>query len=112
MSSNFLVRVNATNASFHLYPKCPIFIVLPLSMRLFSVLRPAILLCAVSPCIGQWISIGPDGGSAHVLAIDALNPKHLLAGSRGLLLYQSNDAGETWRSLAEFAGPRRSIRLL
>lgn len=51
----------------------------------------------------QWVPIGPDGGSAHVLAIDARNARHLLAGSRNLLLYESLDAGESWHGLAEFA---------
>jgi photosystem II stability/assembly factor-like uncharacterized protein len=55
---------------------------------------------------GQWIPIGPDGGSAHVLALDLRNPGHLLAGSRTLLLYESEDAGESWHALAEFAGPQ------
>lgn len=53
----------------------------------------------------QWTPIGPDGGSAHVLAIDPRNGSHLLAGSRGLLLYVSEDAGTTWRILPDFAGP-------
>ena len=52
----------------------------------------------------QWIQIGPAGGSAHVLAIDAENPRHLLAGSRTLLLYESQDAGASWHNLADFAG--------
>jgi photosystem II stability/assembly factor-like uncharacterized protein len=63
------------------------------------------LICAVSG-FGQWIPIGPDGGSAHVLAIDPQNPEHLLAGSRSLLLYRSEDGGESWKYLPEFAGPR------
>jgi photosystem II stability/assembly factor-like uncharacterized protein len=58
------------------------------------------------PGFGQWISIGPDGGSAHVLAIDQQNPDHLLAGSRTLLLYDSEDAGTSWHILSDFAGVR------
>jgi photosystem II stability/assembly factor-like uncharacterized protein len=56
-----------------------------------------------APASGQWTPIGPDGGSAHVLAIDQRNPRHLLAGSRGLLLYRTEDAGESWHALPEFA---------
>lgn len=48
---------------------------------------------------GQWTPIGPDGGSAHVLAVDARNPQLLLAGSRNLLLYRSEDAGQSWHFL-------------
>ena len=33
-----------------------------------------LLFSAVPPALGQWTSIGPDGGSAHVLAIDPRNP--------------------------------------
>ena len=60
------------------------------------------LIAAVSG-FGQWLPIGPDGGSAHVLAIDARDSDHLLAGSRSLLLYRSEDAGESWHALADFA---------
>ena len=62
-----------------------------------------LFLSAAAAGFGQWIPIGPDGGSAHVLAIDPRNSDHLLAGSRSLLLYQSEDAGESWHTLAEFA---------
>jgi photosystem II stability/assembly factor-like uncharacterized protein len=61
------------------------------------------LLCLAN-VFAAWVPIGPNGGSAHVLAIDAHNPQHLLAGSRNLLLYESLDAGESWHGLAEFAG--------
>ncbi len=76
-------------------------------MHLNHRLAPLLLsLLAASRGFGQWTPIGPDGGSAHVLAIDQRNPQHLLAGSRGLLLYRSEDAGESWRSLPEFAAPQ------
>ncbi len=39
-----------------------------------------------------------------MLAIDPQHPEHLLAGSRSLLLYGSEDAGESWHPLPEFAG--------
>jgi photosystem II stability/assembly factor-like uncharacterized protein len=65
--------------------------------------RLALLLLSSSiVAFGQWTSIGPDGGSAHVLAIDQRDPHHLLAGSRGMLLYRSEDAGESWRPLPDF----------
>ena len=75
-------------------------------MHYFS--RPALLVVAVSflhnvALFAQWKPIGPDGGSAHVLAIDSRNPAHLLAGSRSLLLYKSEDAGESWKPVPDFA---------
>ena len=63
-----------------------------------------LLLLLALPCPAQWVRIGPDGGSAHVLAIDQENPAHLLAGARGDLLYRSEDAGETWTPVSEFGG--------
>jgi photosystem II stability/assembly factor-like uncharacterized protein len=71
-------------------------------MRLKS--RPFLLLLTASVAFGQWKSIGPDGGSAHVLAIDPRDGRHLLAGSRNLLLYNSRDGGDSWHPLVEFAG--------
>ncbi len=65
--------------------------------------RVALLLFCAASGFGQWTSIGPDGGSAHVLAIDPQNPNHLLAGSRSLLLYVSEDSGDSWHYLPEFA---------
>jgi photosystem II stability/assembly factor-like uncharacterized protein len=62
-----------------------------------------LFLALASPAPAEWLPIGPDGGSAHVLAIDSRNPNHLLAGARGMLLYQSDDAGESWRSVPDFA---------
>ncbi len=53
---------------------------------------------------GQWAPIGPDGGSAHVLAMDPQNASHLLAGSRNLPLYESLDAGGSWHVLGDFGG--------
>ena len=44
-----------------------------------------------------WQMVGPFGGSATAIAIDARNPKHLLAGSRSAMVYKSEDAGESWR---------------
>lgn len=79
---------------FHSSPKCLIFIVLLLFF---------LLLVLASPAPAEWVPIGPDGGSAHVLALDARNPAHLLAGARAMLLYQSDDAGESWRYVSEFA---------
>jgi photosystem II stability/assembly factor-like uncharacterized protein len=62
-----------------------------------------LLFSSAALSFGQWTQIGPDGGSAHVLAIDQRNPRHLLAGSRGLLLFRSEDAGESWHPMPEFA---------
>ncbi len=83
--------------------KYPIFKVLPLAMRL----TPRLIFLLLSSALtgwGQWIPIGPDGGSAHVLAIDPRNPNLLLAGSRSLLLYKSDDAGGSWHAL-DFPSP-------
>jgi photosystem II stability/assembly factor-like uncharacterized protein len=75
-----------------------------LAMRLNLRLVSVLFFSLVASCFGQWTQIGPDGGSAHVLAIDPRNGEHLLAGSRGLLLYRSQDAGNSWHYLSEFAG--------
>src|SRR5579863_8384987 len=73
-------------------------------MHLNFLLSPLLLLVFAASAPGQWVPIGPEGGSAHVIAIDQRNPRHLLAGSRGLLLYGTEDAGESWHALPEFAG--------
>lgn len=44
-----------------------------------------------------WQMVGPFGGSATAIAIDAHNPKHLLAGSRSTMVYKTEDAGANWR---------------
>ena len=68
-------------------------------MRLISGLAVLLLLFFPVVALSEWAPIGPDGGSAHVLAIDPHNPNHLLAGSRNLLLYRSEDAGNSWRAV-------------
>jgi photosystem II stability/assembly factor-like uncharacterized protein len=78
------------------------------SMQLNSFLAFIFPLVSMAvPGFSQWVPIGPDGGSAHVLAIDARDPNHLLAGSRGMLLYRSRDGGESWRILSDFDIPQR-----
>lgn len=72
---------------------------------MLSLRIPLLLFAAAISSFAQWVPIGPDGGSAHVLAIDPQNGSHLLAGSRGLSLYVSQDAGASWSILSDFAGP-------
>jgi photosystem II stability/assembly factor-like uncharacterized protein len=75
---------NVAFVPMHLIPASPLFI---------------LLLSSAFTASGQWTPVGPDGGSAHVLALDLHNPNHLLAGSRNLLLYRSENAGESWQAL-------------
>jgi photosystem II stability/assembly factor-like uncharacterized protein len=91
--------------TFHICARYLIFKVLPLSAMRINPRLVLLIFCFAVAGWGQWTPIGPDGGSAHVLAIDPRNPRHLLAGSRGLLVYQSEDAGESWNSLPDFSGP-------
>jgi photosystem II stability/assembly factor-like uncharacterized protein len=87
-------------AFFPSHPICPIFKVLPLFTLLLL-----LFVTAIRPAYADWTSIGPDGGSAHVLALDPQNARHLIAGSRGLLLYRSQNAGESWTLLPSFDQP-------
>jgi len=44
-----------------------------------------------------WQMVGPFAGSATAVAIDARNPQHLIAGARNALVYETKDAGESWK---------------
>jgi photosystem II stability/assembly factor-like uncharacterized protein len=54
---------------------------------------------------GRWISIGPDGGSASVLAIDA-DPRTVYAGTGSMGVFRSRDGGRSWsRAVAGLLDP-------
>src|SRR5208283_3352098 len=56
-------------------------------------------LAADAPSSEIWQVAGPWGGTATAVAVDPKNPQVILAGARNSLLFQSQNAGETWRSL-------------
>jgi photosystem II stability/assembly factor-like uncharacterized protein len=58
-----------------------------------------VLLLAASLHASDWESLGPEGGSVHILAIDRANPTTLLAGTRSGLLFRSTDAADNWVEL-------------
>jgi photosystem II stability/assembly factor-like uncharacterized protein len=47
----------------------------------------------------SWRAVGPWGGTATSLAIDPSNPRTLLAGARGSLVFRSLDSGLNWSRL-------------
>ncbi len=48
-----------------------------------------------------WSSVGPDGGDARSFAADPKNPRHLYLGTLSSWIYESTDAGGSWRRLAQ-----------
>jgi len=52
-----------------------------------------------APSSELWHVAGPWGGTATTVAVDPKNPQVILAGGRNSLLFQSQNAGETWRAL-------------
>jgi photosystem II stability/assembly factor-like uncharacterized protein len=58
---------------------------------------------AALPATAQsvWRVAGPDGGDARAFAADPANPAHLYLGTTNSWLYESQDAGATWRRLAK-----------
>jgi photosystem II stability/assembly factor-like uncharacterized protein len=54
---------------------------------------------ADAPTSEVWHVAGPWGGTATSVAVDPKNPQIILAGARNSLLFQSENSGETWRSL-------------
>lgn len=56
-------------------------------------------LAADAPTSELWHVAGPWGGTATSVAVDPKNPQVILAGGRNSLLFQSENAGETWRAL-------------
>ena len=53
----------------------------------------------VDPAAG-WMAAGPWGGGATAIAVNAANPRELLAGARNSLVYRSADGGASWTRLA------------
>jgi photosystem II stability/assembly factor-like uncharacterized protein len=49
--------------------------------------------------IGQWTSLGPDGGSVCSVAIDPSDPSTIYAGTLGGGVFKSADGGATWRPI-------------
>ncbi len=56
-------------------------------------------LAADAPSSEMWHVAGPWGGTATSVAVDPKNPQVILAGARNSLLFQSENAGDTWRAL-------------
>jgi photosystem II stability/assembly factor-like uncharacterized protein len=54
---------------------------------------------AVSLPVDDWKIAGPFGGTATAIALDAQNPKFILAGGRNSLLFASEDSGASWKML-------------
>ncbi|MFL6353806.1 MAG: WD40/YVTN/BNR-like repeat-containing protein [Bryobacteraceae bacterium] len=54
---------------------------------------------AVSLPVDDWKIAGPFGGTATAIALDAQNPKVILAGGRNSLLFASQDSGANWNRL-------------
>ena len=48
-----------------------------------------------------WLALGPDGGDARRLAPDPHDPTHLFLGAGNGWIYESHNAGESWRRLAQ-----------
>jgi len=47
----------------------------------------------------QWIPMGPFGGSAAVIQVDASNPGTVVAASNNGLIFRSRDHGDSWQPL-------------
>ena len=52
------------------------------------------------PLSGEWAALGPFGGHVAFVATTPASPGHVLAGTRGALLFESSDGGESWIPLA------------
>jgi photosystem II stability/assembly factor-like uncharacterized protein len=67
-------------------------------------MRPFVLILAAAASLpaappAGWQPAGPWGGSATSIAIDPSNPRHLLTGARGSLVFRSTDGGANWTRL-------------
>jgi photosystem II stability/assembly factor-like uncharacterized protein len=51
------------------------------------------------PTAHQWIPMGPFGGSAAVIQVDALHPEIVVAASNNGLIFRSRDHGDSWQPL-------------
>jgi photosystem II stability/assembly factor-like uncharacterized protein len=48
----------------------------------------------------QWVPMGPFGGSAAVIQVDAAHPGTVLAATNNGLIFRSRDHGDSWQPLA------------
>jgi photosystem II stability/assembly factor-like uncharacterized protein len=48
----------------------------------------------------QWVPMGPFGGSAAVIQVDAAHPGTVLAASNNGLIFRSRDHGDSWQPIA------------
>jgi photosystem II stability/assembly factor-like uncharacterized protein len=50
----------------------------------------------------DWRLIGPEGGNVRSLAYDPSNPNHILLGTSAGQIFDSQDGGNSWQTLAHF----------
>ena len=62
-------------------------------------LGPTLRLSAAGCTWCTWVALGPVGGDIRALAIDPHTPSTLYAGTEGGGVFQSRDAGATWRAV-------------
>jgi photosystem II stability/assembly factor-like uncharacterized protein len=68
-----------------------------------SLLSLSLVAQAAHAQVVPWTPVGPDGGDARSLAADPSNPQHLYLGTTNSWLYQSNDGGTSWTTLARLS---------
>jgi photosystem II stability/assembly factor-like uncharacterized protein len=56
---------------------------------------------ALGPAVIPWVAFGPDGGDARRIAPDAHDHAHLFLGTANGWIYESHDAGSSWKRLAQ-----------
>lgn len=56
-----------------------------------------------NPVSTAWVPVGPDGGDARAFASDPSDSRHLYLGTTNSWLYESRDAGASWRRLAKLS---------
>ncbi|MDR3774948.1 MAG: transcriptional regulator [Terracidiphilus sp.] len=56
------------------------------------------------PAESAWIAVGPSGGDARAFAAVPGDPRHLYLGTTDSWIYESLDAGTTWRRLTKLDG--------
>ena len=73
------------------------------------ILSSSFLLLALSPSqpalaqSASWTPVGPDGGDARSFAPDPTDPKHVYLGTTNSWIYQTEDGGASWHTLAKLA---------
>lgn len=71
-------------------------------MRRYSILAVLIVLLLAVGMQAQWKSLGPEGGDARALAYDPRNPDRVLLGTSAGQMFESRDAGRTWKPTSHF----------